>query len=104
MTSLAAIRCLVSECKANVEAGDKTGETPLHRAAVFDKAAAIRCLVSECKANVEAGDEYGRTPLHRVDFVGGAYCERWRTKRLLRKLGAKTRRVGCCRSLICPFT
>ena len=52
---VAAIRCLVSECKANVEASEKNGETPLHWAAILeDKVAAIRCLVSECKANVEA--------------------------------------------------
>ena len=62
---LAAIRCLVKECKANVEAVDERGDTPLHEAAFRDKVAAIRCLVSECKANVEAVDKCGDTPLHR---------------------------------------
>jgi ankyrin repeat protein len=54
----------VNECKANVEAGDKNGGTPLHLAAVNNSVAAIRCLVSECKANVEAGEKNGETPLH----------------------------------------
>jgi ankyrin repeat protein len=61
--NVAAIRCLVNECKANVEAGNKIGETPLHTARACDNVAAIRCLVNECKANVEAGDNDGETPL-----------------------------------------
>ena len=39
--NVAAIRCLVSECNANVEAGDKNGKTPLH-AASFIAAACWR--------------------------------------------------------------
>jgi hypothetical protein len=74
---LAAIRCLVNECKANVEAGDMNGQTPLHHAAVNGKVAAIRCLVSECNANVEAGDKNGRTPLSHAaqdDSVAAIRC------------------------------
>jgi ankyrin repeat protein len=78
--NVAAIRCLVKECKANVEASDKDGETPLHYAAWRDNVAAIRCLVNKCNANVEAVDKRGRTPLERAK----------ETKRVLRKLSAKT--------------
>ena len=74
---VAAIRCLVNECKANVDAGDKYGSTPLHDAARKDEVAVIRCLVNECKANVEARDTNGRTPLHHAamtDKVAAIRC------------------------------
>ena len=58
--SVAAIRCLVSEYKANVEACDEGSRTPLHIATLCDKVAAIRCLVSECKANVDVGPSFER--------------------------------------------
>ena len=112
---VAAIRCLVNECNANVDAGDKWGDTPLHHAARGDKVAAIRCLVSECNANVEAGGTWGDTPLHhaaRDDKVAAIRClvsecnanveaksrfgttlqraTKEETKQVLRELGAKT--------------
>jgi ankyrin repeat protein len=67
----------VNECKANVEAGEKNGETPLHIAAGRDNVAAIRRLVNECKANVEVVQFYDREE------------NREETKQVLRELGAK---------------
>jgi len=74
---VAAIRCLVNECNANVEAGDKDSKTPLHCAVRNDGVAAIRCLVNECNANVEAVDKNGETPLHKAardDKVAAIRC------------------------------
>ena len=74
---VAAIRCLVNECKANVDARGEYGRTPLHYAADNDKVAAIRCLVNECKANVEASDTCGYAPLHPAaegDNVAAIRC------------------------------
>ena len=71
----------MNECKANVEAVDERGATPLQWAARCDKVAAIRCLVNECNANVKANSRFG-TPLQCATDE--------ETKQVLRELGAKT--------------
>ena len=53
------------EAGANLEARNENGDTPLHRAAVFNENPAVIEALLEAGANLEARDElFGRTPLH----------------------------------------
>ena len=52
---------LLLKSKADVNAADKTGATPLHRAAGADDVNLVRMLLAE-KANPVARDSKGRTP------------------------------------------
>ena len=72
---VAAIRCLVIECNANVEAEDNVEFRPLHYAALKDNVAAIWCLVNVCNANVEVcsdGEFWRGTPLIVAAWFGNA--------------------------------
>jgi cytohesin len=69
--------------KANVNARDRDGETPLHTAATADQPEAIKLLIAH-KADPNARDKQGLTPL------GLALKEdRREAAALLRQQGAK---------------
>jgi hypothetical protein len=54
-----------------LEAKNKKGETPLHKAVgYFDNKGAVLAMLLEHKADVLAKDADGRTPLHRAVMVG----------------------------------
>ncbi len=61
-----AVKCLVKEYGADVEAGDQDGWTPLIWAAYWNDIETIRCLVEECGADVGARDSLGKTV---IDFA-----------------------------------
>ena len=59
----AALRALVRELSASVEARDGRGRTAMHWACRAGDVAALLCLHTELGANVDARDERGATPL-----------------------------------------
>jgi hypothetical protein len=58
------MRYLISEAKADVNAKNSAGMTPLHEAALHGLIEAVRCLVAEAKAAVDPENSTGYTPLH----------------------------------------
>ena len=54
---------LLLKAGAKVNAKDKTGSSPLHRAASAGKMETVRVLVEEGRAKVDAHDKTGSTPL-----------------------------------------
>jgi len=58
------VKALVAR-KANLDARDSTGETPLHWAARYDDMEIVRLLI-EAGADVTVKDREGRTPLSRI--------------------------------------
>ena len=65
-----ALRQLIAECGANVEAVDSQGFTALHWAALGGHVDIVRMLVKESKVNVEAADSDSLTALHRAVILG----------------------------------
>ena len=55
---------LISDFKADVNACDDNGGTPLHNAAFEENIELVWMLISEFKADVSACDDSGTTPLH----------------------------------------
>ena len=63
-------KCEGRRDKADVNARDKHGLTPLHRAASSGHLEVVKLLVVEFKAGVNARADRGWTPLHVATFYG----------------------------------
>ena len=60
------LRYFLEEKKADVNAKEFAGFTPLHLAVMHENVELVRFLVSEGKANVDAENDDGSTPLHNL--------------------------------------
>ena len=69
---LAAVVHLLEVHGADVNAKDFHGDTPLHRAAIYENHTAIAAALIKAGAMVNAKGQYGHTPLHRAAIWGYA--------------------------------
>jgi uncharacterized protein len=99
---LAAVKLLVEEVGADVNAVNDVGETAMHAAAYRGANSVVQYLYDKgAKLDVAAKD--GRTPLIIADGVeyGNSFAAQPHTAALLRKLGAKEMKCpGLCEALI----
>jgi ankyrin repeat protein len=61
------VKYLIEQCRANVEAKNIYGKTPLHDASNYGHIEIVEYLVEQCHANIEAKDNDGRAPF-QVSF------------------------------------
>ena len=76
------LHCLKTK---NPNARNQQGETPLHKAVVYNKMPIVVALILKAGAGVNAKDTYGNTPLHEA----AAYCKNPAVIAALLKAGAE---------------
>ncbi len=81
----------LKDCKrADLEAKDNIGMTPVHYAAETGHTETLKYLIEEAKVDVNVIDDYGRTPLDLVNDLESRGYKMEEIKNLLIRNGAKT--------------